>query len=1055
MLEVRHLIKTYKPKKGKEVKALNDVSIKFPEKGLVFILGKSGCGKSTLLNMLGGLDRVDSGEIIIKGKSSKDFTQADFDSYRNTYLGFIFQEYNILNEFTVGANVALAIELQGKKATKEAINDILQQVDLVDYANRKPNQLSGGQKQRVAIARALVKNPEIILADEPTGALDSKTGIQVFDTLKELARNKLVIVVSHDREFAESYGDRVIELKDGKIISDIEKYTAESQKMNDSIAIVDDKIIQITQGYELTKDDVKMINEYLKQNNAIISIDDTTNRDLKKFARIDDSGNKECFKETNEDEIVYERKQHFKLIKSRLPFKDSFKMGASGLKAKPFRLFISILLSLVAFTLFGLADTINAYNKYTVTEKSLIDSGVSNISFIKEMQVDKGNYISSQEVKMTQDDINKIESKTGLTFRGINSLNYNIYLDNNVVDFIPYSGLYVRNLSGYLETTADAIAADGFTIVGGKFPTETDEIAISKYTYELFKKYGYKSYDSSLVIKSDDDRIKNAGTFLAANPTLRFGDSLDVKIVGVIDTKFDYNHFEALDVEDSSGASITDFVLLQELNAAVLYGYHGIVFVKEGFKAANYQEEVGMTIPQNVNLYYEQVDNTSYDSIYASKVISMKDAQDAEYDIIPSTGASKVEEYDIMIQLSDYVTKAYNYYINLYGTDESAWPSSAMWCTETTKYPYRESVRTAFYSENLLEIAEANDWVGGYWNGNTWEESPSYSTWTIEEKFDSLRWYLENLGSSVLPTPSWVVTPEGYHFGENINVWRYFDLKAERAYYEDLVNGTITMDKTIPLSYKVNYYNNVLSKSTDYNNRPTANVVGIFLEAENIKFKLLSTEGYYKSDTVVLIADSLYEEIEIVGAGEYAFAIAPMNQSKLKDIVKWSYNNAATSQEVTIHYELKAGPTEILNMVNSFLEELSSVFLWVGLGFAVFAGLLMMNYIATTISYKKREIGILRAVGARSADVFSVFFNESLIIAFINFVLSAVATFGLVFYLNSLLRNEYNITLTILNFGIRQVGLILVLAVGVAALASAIPVFNIARKKPIDAIRSE
>ena len=230
MIEVRNLKKVYTPKKGVKVNALDDVSIRFPETGLVFILGKSGSGKSTLLNMIGGLDKVDSGEIIIKNKSSKDFSQADFDSYRNTYLGFIFQEYNILNEFTVGANIGLALELQGKKATNEKINEILRTVDLEGYAKRKPMQLSGGQKQRVAIARALVKDPEVILADEPTGALDSKTGIQVFDTLKQLAKTKLVIVVSHDREFAESYGDRVIELKDGKVISDIEKYVAESNK---------------------------------------------------------------------------------------------------------------------------------------------------------------------------------------------------------------------------------------------------------------------------------------------------------------------------------------------------------------------------------------------------------------------------------------------------------------------------------------------------------------------------------------------------------------------------------------------------------------------------------------------------------------------------------------------------------------------------------------------------------------------------------------------------------------------------------------------------------
>ena len=211
MLETRNLSKKYKPKKGVAVEALKAVSLKFPEKGMVFLLGKSGSGKSTLLNLLGGLDKYDGGEIIINGVSSKDFKQKHFDSYRNTYLGFIFQEYNILEEFSVGANIAMAIELQGRKASDEEINKILDEVDLTGYGNRKPNELSGGQKQRVAIARALVKNPKIIMADEPTGALDSATGRQVLDTLRKLSKDKLVIVVSHDREFAYKYADRIIE----------------------------------------------------------------------------------------------------------------------------------------------------------------------------------------------------------------------------------------------------------------------------------------------------------------------------------------------------------------------------------------------------------------------------------------------------------------------------------------------------------------------------------------------------------------------------------------------------------------------------------------------------------------------------------------------------------------------------------------------------------------------------------------------------------------------------------------------------------------------------
>lgn len=220
MLEVKNLRKRYKTSKKVVTEALNDVSLKFGDKGMVFVLGKSGSGKSTLLNVLGGLDTCDSGEIIINGKTSSTFKQSDYDSYRNTYIGFIFQEFNVIDNFTIGKNIALALQLQQKEASSDTINDILKKVDLEGYADRYPNELSGGQKQRVAIARALVKNPEIIMADEPTGALDSSTGEQIFDTLKELSKEKLVIVVSHDRDAAEKYADRIIEFKDGKVISD-------------------------------------------------------------------------------------------------------------------------------------------------------------------------------------------------------------------------------------------------------------------------------------------------------------------------------------------------------------------------------------------------------------------------------------------------------------------------------------------------------------------------------------------------------------------------------------------------------------------------------------------------------------------------------------------------------------------------------------------------------------------------------------------------------------------------------------------------------------------
>jgi len=416
MLEVRNLTKVYKPKKGKPVTALDNVNIKFEETGMVFILGKSGSGKSTLLNLMGGLDSITSGEVIIKGKSSAAFSQGDFDSYRNTYLGFIFQEYNILNEFTIGQNIGLALELQGKKADHDSINAILKTVDLDGYANRKPHELSGGQKQRVAIARALVKNPEVIMADEPTGALDSNTGKQVFETLQKLSKDKLVVIVSHDREYAEYYGDRVIEFKDGKVISDIHKYKIPGTVIAGGNITVTDNVIQIKKGHKLTakeKDDViKFLDK--SDNDLIISSDSHANSDFQKSARLDNEGNRDAFKDTKPDEL--DMKQYnasdFKLKRSKLPMRHAFRIGASGLKGKPIRLVLTIILCVVAFTLFALADTIGSYNKITATYNSLNDSGIHTVALTKSVtETYSSGYTYTNTVKMNTQDFNDLKTR--------------------------------------------------------------------------------------------------------------------------------------------------------------------------------------------------------------------------------------------------------------------------------------------------------------------------------------------------------------------------------------------------------------------------------------------------------------------------------------------------------------------------------------------------------------------------------------------------------------------------------------------------------------------
>lgn len=232
MLTLKNIVKNYGVGET-TVQALKGVSFDFRKSEFVSILGPSGCGKTTMLNIIGGLDRYTSGDLIIDGKSTKNYTDKDWDAYRNNRIGFVFQTYNLIPHQTVIGNVELALELSGISKTERrnrALN-MLERVGLKDQAFKKPNQLSGGQMQRVAIARALINNPEIILADEPTGALDTETSVQIMDLLKEIAQDKLVIMVTHNPELAEKYSTRIIRLLDGEKVDDTNPFD-DQQKHN-------------------------------------------------------------------------------------------------------------------------------------------------------------------------------------------------------------------------------------------------------------------------------------------------------------------------------------------------------------------------------------------------------------------------------------------------------------------------------------------------------------------------------------------------------------------------------------------------------------------------------------------------------------------------------------------------------------------------------------------------------------------------------------------------------------------------------------------------------
>ncbi len=913
MLETRELVKIYKPKKGVPVTALDKVSIKFPEKGMIFLLGKSGSGKSTLLNVLGGLDNYNSGEIIIKGVSSKSFSQKHFDSYRNTYVGFIFQEYNVLDSFTVGANIALAIELQNRKATDSEINKILKEVDLEGFGNRKPNELSGGQKQRVAIARALVKNPRIIMADEPTGALDSNTGKAIFDTLKKLSREKLVIVVSHDREFAENYADRIIELSDGKVISDVE-YVSDSETVQESGLSYNGDTIEIPPQYSLTEDDRNTINEYILKLKSGSKLKVLSFSATKNFAPTDNS------------KIKYLDTSPFKLIKSKLPLKNAFKIGAGGLGYKKFRLVMTIILSCISFGLFGLADTFGAYNHIEACTNSLVDTGFKYAAVAKAKKVTQGDYTywNDYGFYLSDSNINEIKKNTGIEMHGVyrplrDNLGFENHINSNIERTKTEFDIFNPTFFGFADINKNIINDMNFKIIAGNLPDgNKNEIAISEYTFEIFKRFQYT--DNSVYVNSKGQTeikyvdIKKYSDIIGKTLLI---DGTKYTITAVIDTNFDLNRYIKLVEEESitNAEEIIDYMLYNEFDYAVVYSYSGLIMTGEGFvdKLIANRPNVAFITEGYIRFYNDKFD---VDSNYLARLDDVKNEN-----IIWLDGEKTTLGEKEIIATTDCI------------------------------YIYTED----------SEISYSGD----------------------KEKYKEI---LKESGS--------------------LDSWQ--SLFADSDDSNDMING-----------YKV---------------------VGF----------IPTDIGDSKIESTVICSDSLFDTFTDGADSFYSFCVGKMPESKsdVKNLVTYCYNESGTER-----YPIQNSVTYELDSVNDFLKEFAKIFIYIGIGFAVFASLMLANFIGTSISYKKQEIGILRAIGSRSNDVFRIFFAESFIIAMINFILSTIGV-GLVTYIiNYVIRHEFGILITVLTFDLRQVILLLAVSIFVAFVASYLPVKKIASKRPIDAIR--
>jgi len=591
MLELKGVKKTYYTKSG-PVNAINGLDLTFPSHGMVFVIGKSGCGKTTLLNVIGGLDGIDEGEICVLGKSFKDFTATDYDAYRNTFIGFIFQEYNLLPDFTVEKNIKLAMEIQGEVANEEELDNLLKTVEIEGLKNRKPSELSGGQRQRVAIARALLKNPRIIMADEPTGALDAKTGAQVFDILKKLSKEKLVIVVSHDLESAEKYADRIIRLVDGNVVED----SVYSDTEIETNLKEEEQSLVIREGADLTEPEKNVVASAIKNKKKIEVIEKLSYREKSP---------------TGEVESI-KPEEPVKLKKSKMKFKSSLALGMKSLTVKPLRLAFTIFLAVVAFAVFGLFDTLATFN----TEKGIknmlktFDSDTISISAeYLQYGVDKG-----YAFKFSDGLVQKIEQETGYEAKGVISLTDNTggvdanlrpclanvtYPISNLHGNAISDGYYSANVNGFLEFSREELGngAFGFSVLdeygsypgsvikdNGKVNNETVlHCAITPYLAESIMYYlGDKELECERYPKNTGP-VNSFHDLI--NKEIKIN-GLNFIIKGIVDCGQIPEKFNSLKKTNPINMDSTQKMLSSEFQSFIGSGAYQCVFVGKGFSQA-------------------------------------------------------------------------------------------------------------------------------------------------------------------------------------------------------------------------------------------------------------------------------------------------------------------------------------------------------------------------------------------------------------------------------------------------------------------------------------
>ena len=1000
MVIIKKLYKEYISKSKTKTQALNNISVEIGDKGMIFILGKSGSGKSTLINIIAGLDCPTSGEIVINDINIAEFKSSELDAYRNTCIGCVFQEYNLLNDYNVFDNIALAVRLNNK-VCKDEINDlvekVLTEVNILDLARRMPSELSGGQKQRVAIARALVKNTDILIADEPTGALDSENGSIVISTLKEISKSKLVIVVSHDKLLANQYADRIIELENGEIIADY------SNNVLDSASGIDYVDVQFENDNNVKNQPSEVIIEE-KQN-----IESTSLAIISKPKR-----SNAC--------TPYR--------KSSLPFTSALKLAFKSFNVKKGRLIATLMLCIIAFTSFGLVDTMASYDyDESVKQAILIDKdNIHALSFRSTEQIAINKQNVMLDYGLTFDDKQNIETEIGQATDGV--LNKSVPLLNNFLDkeIIKDSHYYGKNTPQAIMMTEDRLNTVFGDNIIGRVPENSSEIMISKYIYEHFMLTGYDNRGdifNTQSVKIPADEMPSMSSFVNDQNSVKSlvvhnsSGFLAYNIVGIIDTGInDDGHYENL----ANGKYTT--TIKRELVDELENSYHNLVYFYDGALSNN--RKFSQSIP-NFTMEFDSITDAFSDHnmsgtqrVAAERMAIANDVVCQRFD----GSTAPLKDGEVMIHINQLDKLGYEFNLNpefseqkfsLFDSHRMSGQVSQIEYTATTFVDYlrltNERIITQYVIDNTPKNAEFSEAMVNRYND----------------------WTYDNIADVTELTP----------MQEQFMYYEYLLLGGDKFTSDDVLK--ICQNELIELINSNGVLSNfstktVLSRMTYTSNNYTRDnkeiqIVGFYFPSQNL------TGADYE---ILMMSNNDYDNINGINQVYKNVLVPTESLNSVANVINFSQEVDENGMGYSIFTRINAP----VQSVDSSLKTIVPILLWISIGLMLFSLLLLGNYLFVAILDKNYDIGIIKSLGASNVNVFSIFFLKSLIIASIIIALTLIMTPIVCLIINLIVYQS----VPALVFGLRQVGILTGIILAISAFASMLPIVLNIKKSPHELI---